>query len=236
MKTRYRKEGMEVCGRFALYADYEALLKRFDVAESAIDQATYEVSYNIAPSQQIIAIINDGEKNRLGTLRWGLIPSWAKDEKIGYKMINARAETAAEKPSFRSAFKKKRCLIPATAFYEWKKGQTEKTPMLIHLASDELFAFAGLWESWKSPDGEMIHSCTILTTQPNALMAEIHDRMPVILSKEAESVWLDPGIQDPEVLQELIRPYNAEELQAYRVSDAVNSPKNNRAELIHQVG
>ncbi|MBT2583534.1 SOS response-associated peptidase [Planococcus sp. ISL-109] len=225
-----------MCGRFALYADYEALLVRFSVGESALDQSSYEANYNVAPYQQIVAIINDGEKNRLGALRWGLIPSWAKDKKIGYKMVNARAETAAEKPSFRHAFKRKRCLIPANAFYEWRKDQSGKTPMLIHLASDELFAFAGLWESWTAPDGELIHSCTILTTQPNALMADIHDRMPVILSKQAEGVWLDPAVQDPHVLQELIKPYDAEELQAYPASEAVNSPKNNGAELIREIG
>lgn len=224
-----------MCGRFALYADYEDLLARFDIGETSLDKSSYEADYNVAPSQQIVAIINDGEKNRLGLLRWGLIPSWAKDKKIGYKMINARAETAAEKPSFRHAFKKKRCLIPANAFYEWRKDPTGKMPMLIHLSSDELFAFAGLWESWTAPDGEQIHSCTILTTQPNALMADIHDRMPVILTKQAESIWLDPTVQDPQVLQELIKPYEAEELQAYPVSEAVNSPKNNGADLIREI-
>ncbi|ANU18191.1 hypothetical protein BBI11_14585 [Planococcus maritimus] len=225
-----------MCGRFALYADYEALLERFDIEEAALAQDLYEKNYNVAPSQQIAAVINDGKQNRLGTFRWGLIPSWAKDQKIGYKMINARAETAAEKPSFRTAFKKKRCLIPATAFYEWKKAEGGKTPMLIHLESDELFAFAGLWESWEAPDGEVVHSCTILTTQPNALMAGIHDRMPVILSKGDEKVWLDPNIQDPELLNELIKPYQEEELEAYEVSGAVNSPKNNGQELIRKIG
>lgn len=225
-----------MCGRFALYADYEALLERFEIEEAALDRASYEENYNVAPSQQIAAVINDGKRNRLGTLRWGLIPSWAKDEKIGYKMINARAETAAEKPSFRSAFKKKRCLIPANAFYEWKKGQDGKTPMLIHLEGDELFAFAGLWESWESPEGEVVHSCTILTTQPNAVMADIHDRMPVILDKEAEKTWLDPNVQDPELLQKLIKPYEAEVLEAYEVSSAVNSPKNKGQELIRKIG
>lgn len=225
-----------MCGRFALYADYDTLLKRFDIEETAIGQAAYEERYNVAPSQEILAIISDGQNNRLGTLRWGLIPPWAKDKKIGYKMINARGETAAEKPSFRHAFKKKRCLIPANAFYEWKKDASGKKPMLIHLAQDELFAFAGLWETWKSPEGKTIHSCTILTTGPNELMADIHDRMPVILTKKAERVWLDPEIQDPEVLKELIKPYASGELQAYEVSEAVNSPKNEGAELIREIG
>lgn len=225
-----------MCGRFALYADYEALLERFHIEEASLDKAGYEENYNVAPSSQVVAVINDGERNRLGTLRWGLIPSWAKDEKIGYKMINARAETAAEKPSFRHAFKKKRCLIPANAFYEWKKGADGKTPMLIHLEDDGLFAFAGLWESWKSPEGELVHSCTILTTQPNALMADIHDRMPVILSEEAEKVWLDPDVQDPDILQKLIKPYEAAGLEAYDVSSSVNSPRNKGRELIRKIG
>lgn len=225
-----------MCGRFALYADYGALLERFEIEEAALGQDVYEENYNVAPSEQIVAVINDGKRNRLGTFRWGLIPSWAKDQKIGYKMINARAETAAEKPSFRHAFKKKRCLIPANAFYEWKKGENGKMPMLIHLEGGELFAFAGLWESWESPEGEVIHSCTILTTQPNAVMADIHDRMPVILAKEAEKIWLDPNIQDPELLQELIKPYDSEELEAYEVSGAVNSPRNKGQELIRKIG
>lgn len=225
-----------MCGRFALYANYGALLERFEIEEAALGQGVYEENYNVAPSEQIVAVINDGKRNRLGTFRWGLIPSWAKDQKIGYKMINARAETAAEKPSFRHAFKKKRCLIPANAFYEWKKGENGKIPMLIHLGGGELFAFAGLWESWESPEGEVIHSCTILTTQPNAVMADIHDRMPVILAKEAEKIWLDPNIQDPELLQELIKPYDSEELEAYEVSGAVNSPRNKGQELIRKIG
>ncbi len=225
-----------MCGRFALYSEYEALLKIFEIGEAALEASEYEKNFNVAPSQQILAVISDGKQNRLGFLRWGLIPSWAKDQKIGYKMINARGETAAEKPSFRHAFKKKRCLIPASAFYEWKKSETAKTPMLIGLSSEELFAFAGLWESWSGPDGETVHSCTILTTKPNSLMAEIHDRMPVILTKQAEQVWLDPSIEDPEILQRLIQPYEAQDLQAYRVSDAVNSPKNNGAELIKRIG
>lgn len=225
-----------MCGRFALYADYAALLERFNIEEAALEQGLYEKNYNVAPSQQIAAVINDGKQNRLGTFHWGLIPSWAKDHKIGYKMINARGETAAEKPSFRTAFRKRRCLIPASAFYEWKKGEGGKTPMLIHLEDDELFAFAGLWESWKAQDGQMVHSCTILTTEPNALMAEIHDRMPVILSKSDEQVWLDPNVQDPELLQELIKPYQRLGLEAYEVSGAVNSPKNNGQELIQKIG
>lgn len=225
-----------MCGRYSLYADYSALLERFNIEEAAFQEGDYEPNYNVAPSQQVVAVINDGSKNRLGLLKWGLIPPWAKDEKIGYKMINARAETAAEKPSFRNAFKKKRCLVVADSFYEWQRSETGKTPMRIKMKSGEPFAFAALWESWKSPDGKTVNTCSILTTKPNELMASIHDRMPVVLTKEAEKVWLDPKVQDLEVLGELLKPFNTEEMEAYEVSEAVNSPKNNGPELIREIG
>lgn len=225
-----------MCGRYSLFADYSSLLERFDIEEVSIDESEYTPSYNIAPTHQVLAVVNDGTKNRLGMLRWGLIPPWAKDEKIGSKMINARAETAAEKPSFRNAFKKKRCLIIADSFYEWRRTDDQKTPMRIKLKSGEPFAFAGLWESWKSPEGKIISTCSILTTKPNDLMATIHDRMPVVLSKDAEKVWLDPKVDDPEVLGKLLKPFDASEMEAYEVSSAVNSPKNNGPELIDKVG
>ncbi|WP_372869782.1 SOS response-associated peptidase [Planomicrobium okeanokoites] len=224
-----------MCGRFALYADYKVILERFSIEQASFDENEYEPSYNIAPSQLIAAVVSDGNKNRLGKLKWGLIPPWAKDAKIGYKMINARAETAAEKPSFRNAFKKKRCLIIADSFYEWRKDEEGKTPMLIKMKSEEPFAFAGLWESWESPEGEPIHSCSILTTKPNGVMASIHDRMPVILSKEAEKIWLDPNVQDIEMLESVLKPYEDGEMEAYQVSEEVNSPKNNKADLIRKI-
>lgn len=224
-----------MCGRFALYADYKVVLERFSIEQASFDENEYEPSYNIAPSQLIAAVVSDGNKNRLGKLKWGLIPPWAKDAKIGYKMINARAETAAEKPSFRNAFKKKRCLIIADSFYEWRKDEEGKTPMLIKMKSEEPFAFAGLWESWESPEGEPIHSCSILTTKPNGVMASIHDRMPVILSKEAEKIWLDPNVQDIEMLESVLKPYEDGEMEAYQVSEEVNSPKNNKADLIRKI-
>ncbi|MDN7244941.1 SOS response-associated peptidase [Planococcus shenhongbingii] len=225
-----------MCGRYSLYADYSAILERFDIDEVTFGEEEYSESYNIAPSQQVVAVVNDGTKNRLGFLKWGLVPPWAKDEKIGYKMINARAETAAEKPSFRNAFKKKRCLVVADSFYEWKRTDDGKTPMRIKLKSGEPFAFAALWESWKSPEGKTVNTCSILTTKANELMGSIHDRMPVILSKEAEKVWLDPKVQDEEVLGNLLKPFDSAQLEAYEVSDAVNSPKNNGPELIQKVG
>ena len=225
-----------MCGRFALYADYEVILERFDIGQDAFGELDYKPSFNIAPSQEVAAVVSDRKQNRLGKLKWGLIPPWAKEAKVGYKMINARAETASEKPSFRNAFKKKRCLIVADSFYEWKKEENTKTPMLIHLKSGEPFAFAGLWESWTSPEGETVHSCSILTTKPNELMASIHDRMPVILSKEAEKIWLDPKVQDIDLLESLLVPFDEGELEAYQVSSEVNSPKNNHPELIRKIG
>ncbi|MDN3448706.1 SOS response-associated peptidase [Planococcus sp. APC 3906] len=224
-----------MCGRYALYTDYAIILERFHIEESAVGEGEYSPSYNIAPSQKVLAIVNDGTKNRLGYLKWGLVPPWAKDQKIGYKMINARAETAAEKPSFRHAFKKKRCLIIADAFYEWQRTDEGKIPMLAKLKSGKPFAFAGLWETWQSPEGETVNTCTILTTQANRVMGTIHDRMPVMLSEEGEKLWLDPQ-QAPQVLEELLKPFDSDEMETFEVSDAVNSPKHNGPELIRKVG
>lgn len=220
-----------MCGRFTLFAPYYEIIDRFDI-ESAFSESDYIPSYNIAPSQQVVAIINDGRKNRLGHLRWGLIPPWAKDEKIGYKMINARAETVAEKPSFRQAFRKQRCILPADSFYEWQRKDGEKIPMRIKMKNDELFAIAGLWEAWKSPEGKVIYTCTAITTGPNDLMQPIHDRMPVILKREDEAAWLDPRNDTVNFLGNMLRPFDENQMDAYSVSPAVNSPKNNEVSLI----
>lgn len=223
-----------MCGRFTLFAPYFEVIERFDI-EAAFAENDYIQSYNIAPSQQVAAIINDGNQNRLGHLRWGLIPPWAKDEKIGYKMINARAETVAEKPSFRQAFMKRRCIIPADSFYEWQKGDGKKIPMRIKMKSGELFAIAGLWESWKAPDGKIIHTCTAITTEPNELMKPIHNRMPVILKKEDERAWLDPQNTDRHFLGNMLKPFDEAQMDAYVVSADVNSPKNNDETLIQKI-
>jgi len=211
-----------MCGRFTLTADLEQLEERFSF--HAADLSVHP-RYNIAPSQQVLAVIGAGER-RGGLLRWGLIPSWAKDPSLGNRMINARAETLAEKPSFRRALQKRRCLVPADGFYEWKPEGKQKTPMYISLQSHEPFGFAGLWETWKAPDGETIHSCTIITTEPNFLVKSIHTRMPVMLTRDAEAFWLDRSIEDPERLLPLLVPYADQEMKACAVSPAVNSPKN----------
>jgi putative SOS response-associated peptidase YedK len=224
-----------MCGRFTLFAEYDDILNRFDI-EAAIEQDLYQPSYNIAPSHSVLSVINDGTRNRLGYLRWGFVPSWAKDDKIGYKMINARAETLAKKPSFRQAFKHRRCLIIADSFYEWKKGPNKtKTPIRIKLKSNEIFAMAGIWERWKSPEGNTLFSCSIITTTPNELMKDIHDRMPVILQKEDEKAWLDPYLDNSSTVSHLLKPLNAEKLEAYEVSPLVNSPLNNSPNLIQKV-
>lgn len=222
-----------MCGRFTLFASYEKLLEEFDV-EVAIAEELYRESYNIAPSQQVIAIIHDGSKNRMGYLKWGFIPSWSKDEKFASKMINARSETVDEKPSFKQSFYRKRCIIPMDSFYEWKREGNSKIPMRIKMKDDSLFAVAGLWDTWQSPNGA-VHTCTILTTTSNKFMSTIHERMPVILPKEHQHTWLNPQIQNRDQLKTLLVPYPSELLTAYPVSDKVNSPKNNGRELIEEV-
>ncbi len=213
-----------MCGRFTLTADLNAVQEAFPwmyVPEGL------QPRYNIAPTQPVAVVANDG-KNRLDYFTWGLVPSWAKDPEIGSRMINARAETLAEKPSFRNAFRRRRCLVLADGFYEWRASadSKRKTPMYIQLASGKPFAFAGLWEVWNGPDGSQILSCTIITTSPNALMEPIHNRMPVILPPEAYPLWLLPGEQDPARLASLLAPYPAEGMHAYPVSTLVNSPAN----------
>lgn len=224
-----------MCGRFTLTATFPEIIDRFEI-QNLFDEDFYSPNYNVAPSQNVLAVINDGTYNRLGYLRWGLIPYWANDPKIGYKMINARAETLTEKPSYRNAYKKRRCLILADSFYEWKRHEDKsKTPMRIKLKSDDLFAMAGLWETWKSPDDESIHSCTVITTKPNELVKDIHDRMPVILKPEDESVWLDKSITDTDRLNDLLAPLPEDLMEAYEVSSLVNSPKNNSPNLIQKI-
>jgi len=224
-----------MCGRFTLTATIEEIIDRFDI-QSFLNEELFSPSYNIAPSQLVLSVINDGSSNRMGFLKWGLVPPWANDPSIGNKMINARAETITEKPSFRNAFKKKRCLVIADSFYEWKRHSDKtKTPMRITLKSNELFAMAGLWEGYKAPDGKVLYSCSVITTGPNELMKDIHDRMPVILKRQDELTWLNPDITDPNSLKPLLIPFDENLMDTYEVSSLVNSPKNNSIELIQKV-
>ena len=222
-----------MCGRFTLTADPNDLRETFpwvNIPEG------FGARYNIAPSQPVAVIPNDG-KNQLDFFVWGLIPSWAKDPTIGNQMINARSETISEKPSFRTAFRRRRCLIPASGFFEWKQepGRKSKTPMYIRLKSGKPFALAGLWERWEAPDGSTVFSCAIVTTQPNELMQVIHNRMPVILPSQAFSLWLDTAEPPLPKLTELLQPYPAHEMIAYPVSTVVNSPANNLPACIEPV-
>jgi putative SOS response-associated peptidase YedK len=219
-----------MCGRFTLTVDPGQLQEAFPWVDIPED---FPPRYNIAPSQPVAVVPNDGN-NRLDFFNWGLIPFWAKDPKIGNRMINARAETLIEKPSFRGSFKYKRCLVLADGFYEWRKepGINVKTPMYIRLKNKTPFAFAGLWDNWHSDDGSEIRSCTIITTQPNTLLDKIHNRMPVILSQDVYAEWLKEGENDPALLNSFLRPYPSEEMEAFPVSRDVNSPQNDIPQLI----
>jgi putative SOS response-associated peptidase YedK len=219
-----------MCGRFTLTVDPAELQDAFG---DFIFPTQFAPRYNIAPTQPILAIPNDG-KNKADFFLWGLIPSWSKDPSIANKLINARGETIAEKPSFRGSFKYKRCLIPADGFYEWKTetGQKTKTPYFIHMKDRKPFAFAGLWDEWHSPEGSMLRTCTIITTEPNELMSNLHNRMPVILDKKNYAEWLEPAPQTRENLIHLIQPFPADRMSAYPVSTLVNVPNNDRIELI----
>jgi putative SOS response-associated peptidase YedK len=221
-----------MCGRYALFASFDDILDRFELRERFAPFA-YAPRYNIAPTQPVLAITTSEQGERhLTHLRWGLIPSWAKDPKIGNRMINARAETIREKPSFRRSFERRRCLIIANGFYEWRREGTHKIPIFIRLKSGQPFGFAGLWDLWRSPQGDEVPSCTIITTEANELMKPIHDRMPVILPKAAESAWLDPEQKGGSELTELLTAYPSEKMEAYPVSPRVNSPQAEGPECI----
>lgn len=219
-----------MCGRFALYSKPETLARRFKTETIP----GMEARYNIAPTQTIPIIREENGKRRFALTRWGLIPHWAKDMKIGYSTINARAETVASKPVFRNAFKFRRCLIPADGFYEWQVvlDSKVKQPWFIVLRDRESMAFAGLWERWQSPEGEELESCSIIVTDANELMRPIHDRMPVILAPGDWDAWLEAEAKDAAVLQGLLKPYLAECMEAWPVSTKVNSARNDSVECV----
>ncbi len=210
-----------MCGRFTLTVDPEELQQQFGLSEPPPTELVPR--YNIAPSQAVAVVANAPER-KLELFQWGLIPSWAKDPKIGNKLINARAETLAEKPSFRTALKRRRCLVVADGFYEWKKNGATKTPMYVQMQDRRPFAFAGLWEVWQPPDGSRLKTCTIITTEPNELLATIHNRMPAILGPADYDAWLQPDEVAADQLLPLLRPFDARRMQAVPVSTRVNSP------------
>ena len=217
-----------MCGRYSLIADLGELAGRFEFDG---DWEAFERRYNIAPTQEVLTVVG-GEKRSGDFMRWGLIPHWAKDSKIGSRMINARAETVAEKPSFRTALRRRRCLVLADGFYEWQRVGKNKKPMRIVMGSGEPFAFAGIWETWRDPEGTVIPSCTIITTTPNDLLKPIHNRMPVILHRDIEEFWLDESVDDPAVLTSVLTPYPADAMEVYEVSPLVNSVANKGPEVL----
>lgn len=205
-----------MCGRFVLITDLSVIAREFDIPVVSVH---FSPGRNISPGQQIPAIVGSAGGNTMTSFVWGLIPFWAKDPSIGAKLFNARAETIAEKPSFKNAFVKRRCLIPADGFYEWKKEGNKKIPYCFGLKSGSPFFFAGLYEHWAAPDKKRVETCTIITTQPNDVVAPIHDRMPVIVPKVARDLWLNPELQDPSKLLSILQPYPAEEMICGKVDE-----------------
>lgn len=219
-----------MCGRFVLATNAQSLQAHFNL--TALPEGLIVARYNIAPTQPVAVITNQAPQT-LTFQKWGLIPSWSKDPSIASSLINARSETLHEKPSFRTAFKRRRCLIPATGFYEWGKGEGKtKQPYYIHLADNQVFAFAGLWETWSSPDGDMVETCTIITTEPNDLIRPLHHRMAVILDPEDYDLWLSPDELPPMALMPLLNSYPQETMRYHPVSPMVNNVRNDSPECI----
>ncbi len=219
-----------MCGRFTLRTPTETIADLF----AGIPFPDIPPSYNIAPTQMVAAVRSREQEPQFAWLKWGLLPFWARDARIGSRMINARCETIHEKPAFRAAFKKRRCLILADGFYEWKKTDEGKQPVYIHLRDDQPYCYAGLWE-FNDKTGPPVETCTIVTTSPNELLETIHDRMPVILPRSQYDVWLNPQFEDLDYLQSLLQPYPADEMEAWPVSAQVNKPSFNRPECIEPV-
>lgn len=220
-----------MCGRFTI-GEIKELMTRFSIDQPVADMP--RPRFNVAPTQDSPVVISRSP-NRLVMMRFGLIPFWAKDEKIGSRLINARAETVAERPAFRAAFKDRRCLVPTTGFYEWKKGGTGKVPYFFRLKDESLFAMAGLCDRWKAPSGQVIDSFAIITTEANGMMSEVHDRMPLILRREDEGLWLSRAAIEGEERERLFRPYPSEGMVSYPVSREVNDLSKDSEDLVRPV-
>ena len=223
-----------MCGRYALYSNIEQIKTHFPIDQVACES---EPNYNVAPTQEVLAIVKQDGVNILDKLHWGLVPFWAKDTKVGYKMINARIETVSSKPAFREAFKKRRCLIPADGFYEWYGAKGQKQPVFITLPDKKPFAFAGLWETWqdKADPGSVYRSCTIITREAAGGLQKIHNRMPMVLGLEAYAEWMEPGNDRVESLLEILSSGAVTEFTYYPVSKQVNAVRNNEAGNIEPV-
>ena len=218
-----------MCGRFSRISPPEVFAELF---QAQLGKRVAGPRYNISPTNDVLACRQTLAGRERMLLHWGLIPAWAEDKKIGYRTINARAETVAVKPSYRSAFKHRRCFIAADGFYEWMPGKVKKQPYYIRLQEGRPFALAGLWEHWEPQGSEPVDSCTIIVTAANALIGKIHDRMPVILSPKDYDQWLDPNVRDMEKLTPLLKPFSENEMETYPVSLMINNPKHQGAELV----
>jgi putative SOS response-associated peptidase YedK len=224
-----------MCGRFSL-TDIDSIFSRFGVIISKDINKKITPHYNIAPTQKIPVIYkNKNQENKIEFMKWGLVPFWAKDPKIGYKMINARAETLTQKPSFKHLLKSKRCLVPSSGFYEWKRIDERKVPYYIGIKNSKIFSFAGLYDNWKDSVGNELKTFTIITTNSNNTLKPIHNRMPVILEREFEEDWLDVKTHDFDSLKQMLKPYPDDKMIAYAVSTEVNNPSNDNPELIRKV-
>jgi len=219
-----------MCGRYRL-SRKDRFAQYFEV--DPFDD--FEPRYNIAPTQSVTVVRQVDSARYLTTMRWGLVPSWSKDTSVSASLINARSEMVMEKPAFRDSFRSRRCLIPANGFYEWKRSGKTKQPYHFGLNDDDLFAFAGLWDRWRSPGGKTIESCSILTTTPNKLLSDIHDRMPVILPQRHYEAWLTAPASEGERFQEVLVPFEAERMRRYPVSSLVNAAQNESAECAQQI-
>jgi len=223
-----------MCGRFRLSRRKQIIEEHFDTVDWQDD---WSPRYNIAPTQPVPVIRQHPKEpvRQISKMGWGLVPHWAQDASVAARTINARSETAAEKPAFRDPIRFRRCLIPADGFYEWKRTGTSKQPFCFEVKKGELFAFAGLWDGWKNTEGQWIKTCSILTTTPNAVTSAVHDRMPVILDPDTYDLWLDPGMQNAAVVSELLKPYDARFMRSYPVSTRINHVANDGEECSRHV-
>ena len=221
-----------MCGRYRLSRRKQVVEEYF---ESPSDEEDWTPRYNIAPTQPVAAIRQAGQSRILSIMRWGLVPSWASDISIGARLINGRSETVLEKPAFRDSFRLRRCLVPADGFYEWKKAGKARHPFHFVMKDSSLFAFAGVWDRWRSPTGQVVESCSILTTAPNELLDGVHDRMPVILPQRHYQTWLTAPATEVQRLAELLVPFDASVMQRYPVSSLVNKPENDVPECALEV-
>jgi putative SOS response-associated peptidase YedK len=219
-----------MCGRYAQRTDAKRLAKEFKVAEAL----AVEPRYNIAPTQDVLAVNETGDGREMRFFKWGLVPSWAKDASMGARLINARSETVAEKPAFRQAFRQRRCIIPADGFYEWQRSEGSKRPFFFRMRDERPFGFAGLWERWEGEGGQVINSCAILTTEANEVLRPVHDRMPVILHPDDYELWLGAEARELGLVKEVLRPYPAGEMVGYAVGVSVNSPRSQGSGLIER--